>query len=297
MRLSTSADDDNAGFAEPRENGARRGGRPYLDSYGAAYGGAAYGGAAYGGAAYGGAAYAGWVVPQWTYTAPVRAPRYNVIGGLGSALEGTVTWQGPPAVKVSSVCGPIDNSTLRVGTDKAARGVIVYIEKVEVGRATPYYTRPASVGGVVSKRGCALVPAAQIVAPLPGGLTIHGDEQRAKLRVVTGGKAAPSTHELQEAGIVQLEIKHGVTRVEADDGKLAPAWVLGLDTPYYAITDDAGRYRIDELAQGTYEVTFWHPPVATGKPDGTFMFGAPVVAKRTVRVSGRSSQLSVGIGR
>ena len=41
-----------------------------------------------------------------------------------------------------------------------------------------------------------------------------------------------------------------MTRVDSEDGKLGAAWVIGLDTPYYAITDDAGRFRIDELATG-----------------------------------------------
>lgn len=266
--------------------------------YSAVYGGSMYGGDPYGGAAYGGATYAGWTVPQWNYAPPNRVPSYNIVGGLSGSVEGTVTWTGAPPAKVTSACGPIANPTLRVGTDKAARGVIVYIEKVAVGRATPYYARPAGVGGVLSKRGCALVPAAQIVAPLPSSLSIHGDDTRAKLRVSAppvGGKPRNSTHDLQEGGLVQLEVKSGVMRVDSDDDMVAAAWVLGLETPYFAITDDAGRYRIDELAPGTYELTFWQPPVATASPDGTFSYGAPIVVRRSVKVGGKASQLSVAL--
>ena len=70
----------------------------------------------------------------------------------------------------------------------------------------------------------------------------------------------------------------GVTRVEADDGKLAPAWVIGLDTPYYAITDDRGRFRIDELAPGSYDVTIWQAPIATAGANGAITYGQPIVA-------------------
>jgi hypothetical protein len=287
MRLSTEA-----GEAELEEPVAPRTLRRYeLD-----YGGAMYGGAGYGGAAYGGTSYGSWTVPQWSYAPPLRVPRYQVMGNLRSAIEGTVTWQGAAPGKIATACGPIDNPTLRVGTDKGAPGVVVFIEKVAVGRAVPYYTRPATVGGVVAKRGCALIPSVQIVSPLPGAIAIHGDEQRAKLRIAPD-KAAPASHELQEGGLVQVEVKQGVPRVEAEDGKLSPAWVLGLETPYFAITDDAGRYRIDELAPGTYEVTFWHAPVASVKADGVFAFGPPIAVKKTVHVTGRSSQLSVSIGR
>src|SRR5262245_34658362 len=48
------------------------------------YGGDSYGGASYGygGDPYGGIGYANWRVPQWTYAAPNRMPRYNVSLGL-----------------------------------------------------------------------------------------------------------------------------------------------------------------------------------------------------------------------
>jgi hypothetical protein len=289
LHLSTGEGDEPESFAEAPRPQAR-----WEQSYPYAYGGAMYGGDPYGGLAYGGTGYANWIVPQWSYSPPNRMPRYNVMANLSGAVEGTVTWLGAPPAKVTTACGPIDNPTLRVGNDKAARGVVVYIEKVVSGRAVPYYTRPVSVGGTLAKRGCALVPAAQIVVPLPGPLTVHGDEARTKLKL-TRDKGAPTTQDLQEGGFVQIEAKAGITRVESEDGKLAPAWVIGLDSPYYAITDDAGRYRIDELAPGTYELTFWQAPVATTNASGTWSYGAPIVVRRSVKVGAKTSQLSVSL--
>jgi hypothetical protein len=73
--------------------------------------------------------------------------------------------------------------------------------------------------------------------------------------------------------------------------------VIGLDTPYYALTDDRGRFRLDELATGTYEVTVWQPPVPA-LAGGALVYGAPIVAKRTVRVEGaRTARLDVALGR
>ena len=283
LKFETS-DESEPGFVDQRAT------RSY--DYDNAYGGDPYGGDPYGGFGgdpYGGAGYANWRMPQWSYNVPNRMPRYSVSVGLSGAIEGTVTWNGQLPPKVTSACGPIDNPTLRVSKDKAVRGVIVYIEKITVGRTTPYYSRPATVGGVLVKRGCALMPAAQIVAPLPGSVAINGDTQRTKLRV---GK---TTHDLQEGGFVQVEIKAGVTKIESDDGKLAAAWVIGLDTPYYAITDDSGRYRLDELAPGTYELTFWQPPVATVNRDGTWTYGSPIVVKRSVKVTSKPTRLNVAL--
>ena len=211
-----------------------------------------YGGNTYGGAAYGGATYAGYVVPQWTVTAPSRTPKYNQVQGLTGAIEGTI------ALRASkSACD-------------APKVALVYIAKVQVGRSLMNEGRPASIGGTLVKRGCALAPLAQIVTPLPAALAIHGDGKPATLRI------AAKAHELQAGGRVALPLAAGTTRVDVEGG--GTAWVLALDTPYYAVTDDRGRFRIDELAAGTYEVTIWQAPAARGEP---------VITKRTVKVEAR----------
>lgn len=297
LHLRTGSGGDEEGFADDSERTARTTTaiNPYLYG-GEMYGGDAYGGDPYGGFAYGGTGYANWVPPQWQYSPHNRVPEYQVVPNLHAAIEGMVTWVGPPPGKVASPCGGlIDNPTLHVGTDKAARGVVVYIASVLEGRDVPYYTRPVSVGGVVAKRGCSLVPAITVISPLPGAISIHGDGSRASVRVVPDGGAKATVRELQEGGLVQVEATPGVTRIDADDGKLSPAWVIGTDTPYYAVTDDAGRYRIDELAPGTYDVTFWQPPVASVTANGTWSYGPPIVVHRSVRVGTGTAQLSVAL--
>jgi hypothetical protein len=39
------------------------------------------------------------------------------------------------------------------------------------------------------------------------------------------------------------------------------SWALVADHPYYAITDNDGRFEIDDIPPGTYKVTIWHPYV------------------------------------
>ena len=287
LRTPDDSDDNISGFDDDTR-------RSRALAYGYSYGGNSYGGDPYGGNPYGGASYAGWRMPQWNYSTPSRTPHYQINVGLTGSIEGAVTWNGPPAQKLaSSPCGPMDNPTLRVSTDKRMRGVIVFIEKITVGRPTPYYTRPATVGGLLAKHGCTLVPAAQIVTPLPGSIAIHGDAQRTKVRV-TPPKGTAKVEELEEAGLVAVEVTEGITRVDSEDGKLASAWVLGLDTPYFAVTDDNGRYRIDELSPGTYDVTFWQPPITSVAANGSWAFGAPIVLHRRVTVGNKATaQLSV----
>ena len=125
---------------------------------------------------------------------------------------------------------------------------------------------------------------------MPATLMIHGDVQRASVKVQPPAGDAKA-FDLQEAGVVDVELEPGVTRVDAER---AAAWIVAVDTPYYAITDDAGRFRLDELAPGIYEITFWQAPV----PDGNGTYGTPIVVHRTVKVEAKvPARLSVSIGK
>ncbi|HEY1558035.1 MAG TPA: hypothetical protein VGF94_24565 [Kofleriaceae bacterium] len=244
---------------------------------------------------YGGASYGGWAMPQWTFSTPNRMPRYTVVAGASGTLEGVVTWTGALPSKLASACGPIDNPTLHVGADRGVGDVVVYIDKVAAARPLPYYGRPASVGGVIAKRGCALVPAVQPVTPLPGSLAVYGDAGAARVRIAPPGEAA-RMYELEAGGVVRVEAKAGVTRVDGEDGKLVAAWAIGIDSPSYAITDDRGRFHIEELVPGTYDVTIWQAPVATSSGAGTFAYGTPIIVHRTVKIDARhATRLDVGL--
>jgi len=254
---------------------------------------------------FGGSDYSTYTVPSWTAPTPAHrtSPRHVQTAGLTGAIEGRVTWRGAIPEQRATPCGPID--VARVGTDRGVADVVIYIEQVKVGRPLPTDGRSATVGGAVVKRGCALLPTAQIVTPLPASVTVDGDAVAAKLRIVEPPPRAPRSVELQEGGRVEFSAELGVTRIEAVDGKLAAAWVLGIDAPYYAITDDHGHFRIDELAPGTYDVTVWRAPLP-GDGSGPLVYDAPVIVHRKVTIPkpaantktvDRPVRLDVAIGR
>ena len=260
------------------------------------YGGATYGGDIYGGS-YGGASYASYVPPAWSYPTINRNPTYSQKPGLEGAIEGTIRWRGD-VPRVTTSCGPIE--PIRVASNRGVGGVVVYIERVSVGRVLPHGTgeqRPATVGGTVIKRGCALLPPVQIITPVPAALAVHGDAHRTRIRI-TAPNATPKFADLHEGGRVVVQAKSGITTIESEDATIASAWAIGLDSPAYAVTTDDGTFRIDELAPGSYDLTIWQPPIPTLK-DGALVYAAPVVLHRTVKVGpGRAvARLDVTLGK
>lgn len=236
----------------------------------------------YGGPGYGGASYASYRPPPWAYPSVARLPGFSTAAGLTGVIEGTVTWRGAtPAL--TTACGAVE--PVHLGAGRALAGAVVYIERVRVGRAVVHASgeqRPYTVGGTVLKRGCELVPRVQLVSPVPAALAIHGDTTPARLAITLPGDDA-KPYPLEAGGRVVLPARHGVTRVESEDHTLGAAWAIGTESPYFALTDDRGRYRIEELAPGSYELTFWYPPVPK-LVDGALVYGAPITVKRSVRV-------------
>lgn len=252
---------------------------------------------AYGGPGYGGASYASYRPPPWTYPTATRTPGFTVRAGLSGVVEGTITRAGREAPAVTTACGKVQ--PIRTTAKRALPGAVVYIDRVEVGRPVVHATgeqRPYTVGGTVIKRGCDLFPRLQVVSPVPAAIAIHGDVRPAQLEV-TSPDATIQTRELQEGGRVVLQAKPGITKIEAADGSLGAAWVIGLDSAYYAISDDRGSYRIEELAAGTYVLTFMSPPTAA-LIDGKLAYSAGTVVERTVRVANdRTSRVDVTLDR
>ena len=280
---------------EPGLFPARRAAR-VPDDDDAQYGGSAYGGDPYGGdGAFGGATYAAYVVPAWGYPSVNRQPPYVPKADLRGAIEGTISWRGAMPT-LTTTCGVI--TPVRTGAKRTLAGAVVYLERVTTGRPLMHASgelRPATVGGVIVKRGCSFAPPVQIVTPIPAQLAINGDRKAARVSISLpqGGKR---TTELQEGGRIAIAMKTGVLRVEGEDGTLGAAFALGLETPAYAITDETGAFRLDELAPGTYELVAWFAPLPS-LVNGRLTYGEPLTVKRSVRVDGeRTVHIDLALG-
>jgi hypothetical protein len=221
-------------------------------------GGTTYGGG-YGGTDHEGVGGIGFVPPL--------ARRSDYAGGDvvgGGAIDGVVRWPRPPAGRV------------RRRSSGEVEGALVYL--VQIARGRPFAGaatgRVLGVGGLVGASGGALWPALQVVAPAPAAITVSNAGADRVVLVGTGELAFRAVLAAGDRRTVPAGA--GVTRVVDDDGRLTPAWIVGLGHPYYALTDAGGRFRLDHVPPGRYQLEVWHPPVAGA---------APVVVRRAVVVT------------
>ena len=90
----------------------------------------------------------------------------------------------------------------------------------------------------------------------------------------------------QVVDITQRIKKPGVVEVVCDAHTHMRAWIVVRDNPYFAVSDDSGQFRIDEIPPGRYRVTAWHEGwVVTGKDkDGRPVYDPPRVLTQEVTV-------------
>jgi plastocyanin len=179
----------------------------------------------------------------------------------GGTLTGTLKFAGvPPKLeplmvnKNREVCGERKPSeALVVGADGGVQGGVILVEGVTKGKKL---TREV----VLDNAKCLFV--SHVTAVTPGE----------KVRVKNSDPILHSTHffakpagfnlalpnKEQTIDITRRLTKPGVMRILCDAHPHMFAWMVVHDSPYLAVTDERGAFKIDTIPPGTYKVTMWH---------------------------------------
>jgi plastocyanin len=228
--------------------------------------------------------------------APSAHAAYEVVEVAdGGTLTGVVRFAGTPpklaplAVnKNREVCGEQKPSeALVIGPDGGVRGSVVLIEGVTRGKK-------ATGEVVLDNAKCLFVSHVTAVAP--------GDKVRVKnsdpiLHNTHGFLGKPTVFNLalpnkdQMIDITRRLGKPGVVRILCDAHPHMFAWMVVHDSPYVAVTDERGAFRIDGIPPGTYRVTLWHEgfrPRGVDK-DGRPLYEDPHTISRDVTIAPKSA--------
>ena len=213
----------------------------------------------------------------------------------GGTLTGVVRFAGTPpklpplAVnKNREVCGDEKPSeALVVGADGGVRGSVILVEGVARGKK-------ATGEVVLDNHRCLFV---SHVTALAAGERARVKNSDPILHNTHGFMGKPTVFNLalpnkdQMIDITRRLTKPGVIRVLCDAHPHMFAWVVVHDSPYVAVTDDRGAFKIDSIPPGTYKVTMWHEGFrAKGvDKDGRPLYEDPVTVSKNVTIAPKSA--------
>ena len=213
----------------------------------------------------------------------------------GGTLSGVVRFAGtPPKLdrvpmhRNREVCGEKKGSeALVVGSDRGVRGSVVLIEGVSKGKKATAEVR-------LDNRRCLFV---SHVSALAVGEKARVNNSDAILHNTHGLAGTATVFNLavpnrdQSVDITRRLTWPGVVRVLCDVHPHMFAWLIVHDSPYVAVTDDRGAFRIADVPPMTYKVTMWHEgfrPTGVDK-DGRPLYDEPRTITRDVTIAPRGA--------
>jgi hypothetical protein len=180
----------------------------------------------------------------------------------GGTIQGKVTFPGTPPPKKKIIptkdreaCGssPRDVDQIRLGPDKTVQEALVYLQKVDKGKAWEKPGKPYEITNVKCDFNphVQVMPAAdlEIVNLDPVLHNTHGFLDKLTVFNV----ALPN----QDQRIKRPLRKSGLVRVECDAHGWMLGWILVAENPYYAMTGKDGAFAIKDVPPGSYTLVVW----------------------------------------
>lgn len=179
----------------------------------------------------------------------------------GGTIQGKVIFTGtrPSPRKViptkdREVCGGVrEVEQIQLSPDKAVQDAVVYLKKVEKGKA---WERPATTPHIDNVK-CDFRPHLQVI---PAG----------DFEIVNSDPVLHNTHGfLDRLTVFNVALpnqgqrirkplkKTGLVRVECDAHGWMRGWVYVADNPYYALTAKDGTFTIKGIPPGSYTLVAW----------------------------------------
>lgn len=218
--------------------------------------------------------------PTPSVAAPAAAAPAPAAAGPVSALEGEVKLSGAipkltplkTSGNVSPTCAEsLPDPSLQAAGDGALAGVIVSVD------APPQPAVGELSELLVDQKGCLYTPVT-LAARAGATLTfLNSDPLLHNVRAAAAGRSLFNVAMPLEGLKVKkkLPVKSGTVELRCDVHPWMHAIVKTFDHPHFAVTDAAGRFRIDGVPVGARKVTFWHPRLPELTREVTLSEGAP----------------------
>jgi hypothetical protein len=184
----------------------------------------------------------------------------------GGTVTGTVKWSGPmphlvslPINKDPQICDPDSHKTrdlerLIVGLQGGVANTVVFLKNISSGKAMDLPTPRR----FLDQKHCRYVPHILLV---PQNATLQMTSSDATLHTIHMDGAAsynlpfpfPNqvvSRDFHTAGLVNLKCNGGHVWMNAE--------MLVVPHPYYAVTDESGKFELTDVPPGQYVIEAWH---------------------------------------
>jgi len=193
---------------------------------------------------------------------------YKVISVTdGGTISGTVKWSGPapkdlefPITKDPQICEPDGKKTanlerLVVGPEGGVANTIVYLKNIFAGKSLDSFPEQRRH---LDQKHCRYIPHILLV-PKDAALSMQSSD--ATLHTIHMDGAASynlpfpfpnqvSSRTMSTPGLVNLRCNGGHVWMNAE--------MMVVSHPYYAVTDESGRFEFSNVPAGTYQIVAWH---------------------------------------
>lgn len=184
----------------------------------------------------------------------------------GGTISGTVKWSGPvphsvdfPVTKDPQICDPDSKKTtdlerLIIGSQGGVANTVVYLKNISAGKSLELPEQRRHL----DQKHCHYIPHILLV-PENGTLdmmssdatlhTIHMDGA-ATFNLPFPFPGRVTERSMSTPGLVHLRCNGGHVWMNAE--------MFVAPHPYYAVTDESGRYEFTDVPPGTYQIVAWH---------------------------------------
>jgi hypothetical protein len=184
----------------------------------------------------------------------------------GGTISGTVKWSGPlphvldfPITKDPLICDPesrktIDLERLIVGPQGGVANTIVFLKDITSGKAMDLPEQRRHVDQVHCRYvpHILLVPENAMLQMKSSDATLHTIHMEGaatfNLPFVLADQTTSRT--MSTPGLVHLQCNGGHVWMSAE--------MMVVPHPYYAVTDEGGRFEFTDVPPGTYQIVAWH---------------------------------------
>jgi Carboxypeptidase regulatory-like domain len=204
---------------------------------------------------------------------------YQVISVTnGGTISGTVKWSGPmphlavmPITKDPQICDPEHHKTrdlerLIVGENGGVENTVVFLKTIAAGKAMDI-PQPRRF---LNQKYCRYEPHILVV---PENTALQMESSDATLHTIHMDGAAsynlpfpfPNqiiSRDMSTPGLVNLRCNGGHTWMNAE--------MFVVKHPYYAVTDESGRFTLKDVPPGQYQLIAWHEGWKVLRQEGAF---------------------------